>query len=161
MNKKITIFTFGLILCNSGFAANWQFVSVGAKNLISVDTNSIATVDGYKKVWVKISYGEEQTVPSTLKKYVEDKELWYLDCRGKRLTVVSNTSYNAAGEVQQSERYNFRPASLQDVIPDSNGEEVLDYVCSGKAEQANKGAKSGQSLRGALKAPSEPKATQM
>lgn len=127
------------------YAAKWELASFNSNAVFTIDASSVAPIDNFIKVWVNTSYKKEQKLELLKKTYVSDKSLWYLDCKGKRVAIVSSTSYNATGEVQNSYTVRFLASMLDDIAPETVGEDILNFVCTG--DYVKKGGEGSGSKR--------------
>jgi hypothetical protein len=124
-------FAFSLLfLAGGSSAASWYTVSQDDTRMFQIDLDSVADVSGYKKIWTKEILFKDRPVPTdTFKFYNKQMGLWYYDCKGKRTSVPASYFYNKDGEVVGGTTKPFRPAQMEDIIPDSIGEEIGKIAC--------------------------------
>lgn len=126
-------------------ASDWQYVAGAGEKFFYMDFDSVAQVGINTKVWVRADYLKPQETDSYPKKsYQASKLLYYFDCKAKMLGVVQRVSYEkmaAEGEVVESHSKKFDPKMLDDVVPESIGEGLMDAACAGPAGRAKIKAK--------------------
>lgn len=126
--KTVALLLF--FVAGASSAANWYIVRADDARAFLVDLDSIADVSGYKKIWTKEFLFKERPIPSdTFKSYVSQVGLWYYDCKEKKTSVPANYFYNKDGEVIGGTTRQFKPSQMEDVIPDSIGEEIGKIAC--------------------------------
>ena len=105
-----------------------------------MDFSSIAPVGAYRKAWVQINHQNEQETDGYPKKqYQTTRLLYYFDCQAKTLSTFQTVRYRekfAGGEVVESRSFKFNPKDLDDVVPDTVGETVMQTACASNAERA-------------------------
>jgi len=110
-----------------------------------MDFSSIAPVGAYRKAWVQVNHGVLQdTNGYPKKKYGTTRLLYYFDCRAKTLSTFQTVRYGdkfAQGDVVESKSFKFDPSGLDDAVPDTVGETVMNTACASNAERAKIKAK--------------------
>lgn len=131
--KKLLLICL-LLTSAQSFASDWQYVGGPTTASNYMDFASIGSVSGYRKAWVRVDYLEaQQTSGYPAKKFASAKFLYYFDCSGKLLATTQLVLYEkhfAEGEVVSSSSSKFDPKRLDDVVPDSVGENLLNVACS-------------------------------
>jgi surface-adhesin protein E len=116
------------------FAANWQAVGHAPGDVAYVDIDSIRTIGRYVRAWELWDFdSQEQLDGYPPRKYKSAKWLEIFDCRDRTSGVYQQILF--ADNMGQGEAVDVRSeaqdrATLEEVAPDSIGEEVLDFVCS-------------------------------
>ncbi|WP_369021508.1 surface-adhesin E family protein [Verminephrobacter aporrectodeae] len=115
-------------------AANWEYVGDSRNTgMIYVDTASIAKSPFGRKAWVRVEFYSPQEVNN--RKHSSGISLYHCDCQGRSLSVVKMAFYsgdNRSGDIVYSWSGKPTKDSLEDVMPDTVEEMILDFVCSFK-----------------------------
>jgi hypothetical protein len=119
-------------------ASDWQVVASAEKMTVLIDKNSMARAGKYKKAWFQYSYDVDQAGNSStsFKIYRSTKTLEYFDCEEHTSAQVQVAYYSAifgAGDFLGSIAVKPQAASFTEVIPDTVGEVLLEFVCKGTA----------------------------
>ena len=120
---------------NPAFAADWEPVASGDSGLIaSVDVSSMSGPRNLRKAWVRYSYKDFQKgdASSDYRQYRSKVALAYFDCPGKRSATAKIVTYygeNGSGENLSSKSDPNFAKNLDEVVPDSIGEALLERVC--------------------------------
>lgn len=122
-----------LLIGGPASASTWLEVAGSEKSQVSVDLTSIAPSKGYWKAWVKTTFDEAQdtqTYPG--KKFKETKYLQYFNCREKTQLMTKWLAYDIEGNVVESHNGQLNASAFNEVVPDTIGERVANFVCRGK-----------------------------
>jgi hypothetical protein len=154
--KKLTCFLFLLLASSFSFATDWQFAAGNDKTFYNIDFDSITSAaNKYRKAWVKANYVEDQRTDGyPTKSYRSELILYYFDCKEKTLNATQSVMYekfNAAGDVIQSKSIKFDAKNLDDVVPGSVGETLLNITCGTPAARAKLKAKNEADARKYMK----------
>ena len=119
--------------CLNASAADWKLASVGEKFHIFVDTTSISKYGKNHKAWTIWSYDESLILDDHLKTpYRSLKQLTYFDCALKRSENIHTIYYEGdlgTGKTQKSAAYKFDAKDMVDIAPETDGDEMLNFVC--------------------------------
>lgn len=116
-------------------ASDWQIISGSEKLNVFVDKSSIARSGKYKKAWFMYSNSTDQTglVYTSYKVYRSNKALEYFDCEERTTGQIQSTFYAAefgAGDALGSMILKLPQVMFSEVVPDTIGETMLNYICS-------------------------------
>lgn len=126
----------GLVSCGTFAAPEWKFVdTIDSGFAIYVDTNSIGRVSEYSsqathKAWIKqIVYKDLEQDGLAIGDY--HMILYWVHCNNSTLGAKSVTTYQKQknGLVRNNTESTSYP-KMEDVIPNSIGEGIVDTVCS-------------------------------
>lgn len=141
--KKFILASLLLASGQMALAANWVSTGISSdvyKETIGVDYDSISAYrfDSYDKnsyyvtAWVKKDFPTAQKLNDG-KLYRQAKELWYVDCLGKRVTWGDVAVYGSNGNLVWSNQNSYinthSSSNWNRVIPDSIGEDVSEFIC--------------------------------
>lgn len=135
-----------LILASSQYALSATWVPTGIssnvnKETIEIDFDSISAYyfNSYDKssyyvtAWLKFDYPTTQKLRDG-RLYRQTKELWYVDCLGKRIvrgdTAVYTNNGNLVWSNQNSYVSTYSSSNWDKVIPDTVGDGLLKTVCN-------------------------------
>lgn len=140
MRKRSWLCVLGLVT-STAIASDWQIVVSGEKMQAFIDKNSLARAGKYKKAWLTYSFDGDQpgNAGSGFKSYRSSKALEYFDCEERTSASIQTAYYSAAfgtGDFLGSSVVKPQSAVFSEVIPDTVGETLLDYVCKPAFRQA-------------------------
>lgn len=126
----ISLFSFGTYA-----EAEWKMVYAANGFVISIDTNSISNVSEHpyqtnKKVWTRyLVYNDLVQDGLAVGDYL--MILYWVNCNNKTLGLKSASSYNKLknGTWKNNSQSNSY-VSMEDIIPGSVGESIVNGVCS-------------------------------
>ncbi|MDP1594154.1 MAG: hypothetical protein Q8L80_07920 [Gallionella sp.] len=130
--KKIFVFIAFIVFSTGAFSSEWVYVgSVPGESEVKVDKSSIAsTLKSNRKAWVLFTYNEKQTQKSApYAQYDELKALWRINCSTHEVGTKA-VVWRLEGNLVDST--DIQSTSFNDVVPDSIGEIVFNYVCRSK-----------------------------
>lgn len=135
MNKHIMLAALLAVLSDGALAANWKLVSTSDTSIIYVDTTSIAKSPIGRKAWVWFEYNAPKKIPLSYpeKYFTSVVELDHYDCQNRTSAAAQQLSYASAGksgDVVDSRSIRNVKDTLEDVVPDTVGETLLNFVCS-------------------------------
>lgn len=141
------------VLCQ---AADWQYVTkASAGDTFLMDFTSVAPVGQYRKAWVQINHSAlRETSGYPAKKYHSTRLLYYFDCKSKLLGTYQTVRYSekfAEGDVVETKSFKFDPKDLDDAVPDTVGETVMQAGCASDAQRAKIKANNAAELASILK----------
>jgi hypothetical protein len=114
-------------------AAEWKAVGTTKQGTGYVDASSVAKVGMHRKAWILWNFEtEEKTTTYPTVAYRSAKTLTYFDCESQRLGSFMEVLYTepmGAGSSVKTDSYKFRHDILQDVVPETVGEDFLKFVC--------------------------------
>jgi hypothetical protein len=118
----------------SGIAeGKWRAVYADANVGVYVHQSSLARTGKYKKAWVMWNYAAGQkTVDHPVSAYQSAKWLEYFSCEERASANVQAIYYSGfagTGDSVRSYKYTVGPTSFSEVVPDSVGDTVLNYIC--------------------------------
>lgn len=123
------------IVSSVGFAASdWKVVATSNEHVYGVDLNSIAKVSEYPyqkyhKAWVKSVIVNDLTKDGmTVGDY--NMILEWVDCSSRTLGNKSQISYKQNGTVIPNAGRSMGYVKMEDVIPGTIGESILDAICN-------------------------------
>lgn len=125
-------------------ASDWVAVSTDDnKNVVSVDTSSIAPKGKYTKAWLLWNYDTQQILEevSPSKKYYSSKGLTYFDCTEGTSALIQITYYEyqaGVGVPVQSLAFDSTKVRYQDFVPDTMGEAIHKFVCKNSRNKLTK-----------------------
>jgi hypothetical protein len=128
-----------MLLSSAAHAATWEYVTEAENYIIGVAPSTIAPVKNYRKAWVLFNYRapeKHQEYPSP--EFRSIKQLSYFDCTAKQSTNVQTVYYDGemgGGKSVKSYSWKFQTDNLEDIVPDSTGESILNYVCGQKLKK--------------------------
>ena len=107
MRLKIGVLVLALFNSEAATAADWVWIGSTVDAAYFIDASSIATVNQYKKAWIRVENKDFQPIESDpSKRYLSAKVLYYFDCKAKMSVGIKQTFYaNANGS--GSEVYSF------------------------------------------------------
>lgn len=136
------------LLSGGAHAAQWHSAAHSTKLEVLVDSLSIVDIGKYRKAWSLMNYEDAQSLKGDATVvFKSTKQLRYYNCALKQHVSIQTINYSdvgGGGEMMFSQSRKFDPLLLIEVVPDSFGERILDFVCS-------------YSPPAALKPPSKPK----
>ena len=137
-------------------AADWQLTTeANSGDTFYMDFSSIAPVGTYRKAWVQINHQNQlETDGYPKKKYQTTRLLYYFDCQAKTLSTFQTVRYGekfAGGEVVESKSFKFNSKDLEDVVPDTVGEAVMQTACTSNAERTKIKAKNAAEVAEIIK----------
>lgn len=122
-----------MVTAHTALASDWQLVSGDQTLKTYVDTESLAHRGRYVKAWFLWDYASVQKgeyFPSN--QFQSRKTLWYISCSEKTFAQIQALTYTGnagAGKVVTSDAFPVDAAQFEDVVPDSIGETLVNYVC--------------------------------
>jgi hypothetical protein len=112
-------------------ASNWTLVSKPVdEERFFVDRQSLALDGKWRKAWVLFNHAEG--IPKEAPVIKSMKAQWWFDCANRAIQEVQVISYDeelGAGTPATTKNLRFSPDRFEDVVPDSVGEALLDFVC--------------------------------
>lgn len=141
--KKLILASVILASSQMAMAANWVPTGVSSnidKETIEIDFDSISAYyfNSYDKssyyvtAWIKMNYPTAQKLKDG-KLYRQTKELWYVDCLGKRITWGDMAGYTSNGNLVWSDQNSYvstySSSNWNRVIPDTVGDGLAKFIC--------------------------------
>lgn len=129
--------TTGVILCAALFSggvsgAEWRKVGEGVGSSMEVDRMSVTQLkDGQRKAWYRFRYDQPQSL-SQGKNFDEIKQLQLHRCDERTVATLQRHFYdsaNSSGSAIGSLSIPKDRLVYDEVIPDTQGETGLNYVC--------------------------------
>lgn len=121
MKKNIYLILCCLFFGLSASAANW----IEIENKVYLDLSTWEYKNGYSNVWVKLlNTGEWKPINNQRVWY--DIQRWQIDCTNHRLKINSSVTYGLKKQVLDSANIG---SLWLNIVPDSVGESVYNYVC--------------------------------
>ena len=123
------------LLSFNSYSAEWKEVS----NIWELDTSSIhKSYNGNTKFWVREVYTKEKIsnlkkiqqkhgIKKDYSKYSYTLSMYELNCSERKIGISSNVSYDKNNEV--IEKMDFEFPDMESIVPDSEGENIIQYVC--------------------------------
>jgi hypothetical protein len=129
MNKALTGFALLVIpvlvaIALPASAAQWVYIGKSADESIYLDFNSIRGTGSIRTAWTR--YVGTYNVSMLKEEF---------NCRSKEIRILRFIKYNSTGQVISTSDI---PFPVDEVVPDSTGEAVLNFIC----ERANLGESS-------------------
>ncbi len=124
-----------LVLCLvfplMAYSSDWVIISTGSDSVIYGDKQSIRTQGNSVKLWLKWVYDTPQEVEHTypVKKYTSTKSLDVYNCQDRTSTTLQTVRYSEDGSVVDSQIWKDLKSAYSEIVPDTIGESILDYVC--------------------------------
>lgn len=118
---------------NLSFAADWKYINYSDEHVYGIDINSISQVNEYsyqkyKKAWIKnVIKNDLSKDGMTVGDY--SMMLYWADCNTRTLGLKTSTSYKSNGKVIPNYSFSNSYVSMQDVIPETIGEGIIDAIC--------------------------------
>lgn len=135
--KSFTTLTASLVLATASttvLSANWVEVAGNDSVSVFVDLQSLRRSGSKVKVWEKWIYTAPMPVMNSYppKTYQSRKDLVMYQCTERRSGALQLTEYvdNDTGEVVGTLSRVDKPSLYSEVIPDSIGEAILEFVCN-------------------------------
>jgi hypothetical protein len=129
--RKILILFF---LCGNAFASDWHSISENPEISVSVDKQSISTSGSWRKAWVSYTYGSPLKVSDyTTKTYQSIKNLSAFNCQDRTSASMQSVLYSGQygnGDSVSSYVVPKNKLDFSDVVPDTHGEAILNFVCT-------------------------------
>jgi hypothetical protein len=147
MRKIITtiIIAASVLTWNHSLAADWQYAAGNETTYYNIDFDSIATMNGYRRAWVKVNFTQEQKFSGyPVKSYQSQISLFYFDCKAKTFMSTQSILYskfNALGDVVESQTIKFDPKGLDNAVPGSVAEALIKVTCGTPSSRAKLKAK--------------------
>ncbi|MFJ9533338.1 surface-adhesin E family protein [Herbaspirillum sp. NPDC101396] len=137
--KMVVALCLGLISINVQAATDWQVITYTDSYVVAIDKNSIASTGAYKKGWVLYDYQSEQAseTPYQNKKYKSALYLQYVNCPEKTLASKEELLYSGnqkQGEVVSTRSGQLSSEAFREIVPDSIGEAIFDYLCKARTQ---------------------------
>lgn len=124
------------------YSSDWIIFIKDDKFVAYVDVQSISQAGSHVKAWFMWDYMETQkNTFYPFQDYKSSKTLNYFNCSARTSAGIQSVLY--AGQVGTSNavgQYQYDPSKIvfQDVVPDTQGEIMLDYVCAAyRAKQSS------------------------
>lgn len=135
--KKLLLFAMVGILASNAYSADWKLVGRSDKTYAFVDDSSIVAQKANRKAWIMWSDIEEDSKPSSgsLPVTRSAKVLSHFNCAERTSADVQRITYSGfggEGESITSQKYTVSPASFFEVVPDTVGETIFNYICGKK-----------------------------
>lgn len=142
--KKLVLASLILASGQMAVGANWVPTGVSSnvnKETIEIDFESISAYyfNSYDKssyyvtAWIKMNYPTAQKLKDG-RLYRQTKELWYVDCLGKRITRGDVAVYTSNGNLvwsnQNSYVSTYSSSNWDKVIPDTVGDGLSKAICN-------------------------------
>ncbi|MBD2487630.1 peptidoglycan-binding protein [Aulosira sp. FACHB-615] len=113
----------------------WVIVGRTDDGFYYVDVNSIKGEGNYRSFWYKREakesrYSLDGSSPGRI--YTKQVTNFYIDCDTRKIGIIQAVAYYPSGEVEKKyeSALGSYPERLDSVIPESIGENLLEYVCS-------------------------------
>ena len=124
----------GLVSFGAWAEPNWKIINYTEDEIFSMDMNSISPISNYQathKVWMKQTiYKDLKTDGLTVGDY--RMLLQWVHCGNRTMGFKSITIYKKLKNgLVDNESFSTPSVEMNDVIPGSIGENVVDMVCSG------------------------------
>lgn len=130
--KRISILVISSLISSLTYAADWIAVDYTDELIVYVDKSNITYNKNIVKAWIKYQYELPQKDASD-KDFTDAKALYKHNCREKTSAVLQFITYDS-GKVVNSYNYTSKNLFFEDVIPESLGNSVLNYVCNLKSK---------------------------
>ena len=131
-------------------AADWYYIKSDSDLSVYVDRKSITFNGNTAKVWSSWDFNTPQPLENSYpqKTFQSVKALDLIDCKQRATANLELVHHEGkeGGAVVQSESFPRESPKFKEVIPDSFGESILNYVCAQRApvkKRANKSFKAG------------------
>lgn len=115
--------------------SDWIYVAFGHDNseLLVRPRTIVQSGDG-RKAWFKTTYPEKKQTPAYAKTvdisyHLHSISLNYFRCDVRTMATVQTTYYDDKGAVVGSYEMEVKDARFSEVVPDSVGEEMLEFIC--------------------------------
>ena len=137
---SVSLIPMLVFVTRTAVASDWQLVSNGKESKVYVDTESLGHHGRYVKAWFLWDYAsqqKDQIFPD--QRFLSQKILWYISCSEKTAAQIQLLSYTGKagdGDVVTRRITPIGLAQFEDVVPDSVGQILVNYVC--KREGAKK-----------------------
>jgi len=123
-----------LTISASAIAAEWEVVSAASTISIEIDKASIVQQKaGVRKAWSRFWRHPLQQTPDG-QQYSRLMQLSLYNCNDRTIGVMQRHFFNDEKSDSSVESNHFSPKEIQfdEVIPDSHGDVILNFVCSAK-----------------------------
>ena len=143
--KRLLIALVALSVALPVAATEWAPVRISTDSEhVWVDRSSIVWHTSYVRAWFLWDFSAPQTT-SKRKSFVSMKLLSYFNCSLRQLSsrqVLYYDQPHGIGQPVESYAYMFEQVklSMQDVVPDTSGEQILNYVCKNAPKSRRKSA---------------------
>ena len=132
MRALLPLFT--LLISASAYASDWVFVTDTDDETIFVDKSSIVQIGKYKKAWVWHDGKSARFLDSSssFDTYLSTLELSLARCDERTSSYIRDIYYEKSsmkGKVVYSYGEELSKAKFQDVVPNSVGENIFNYIC--------------------------------
>jgi len=112
----------------------WHFVAASSKNAYFINTARISNDDDSRWFWTKqVSLPASAQAQYYTGNYLQNYQA--ANCPGRMSVIKTTTEFDANGSVVNTDNSPITAESWSPVSPDSVGEAMLDYVCSGFAKE--------------------------
>lgn len=132
--KRVFLFIAFATNAGTALAAEWIVVGGNSKVETSVDIQSLRRSGEKIKVWIKWIYEEPNEAEGIYprKMYQSAKSLSIYNCAENSSITIQDILYSekGGGEVIKSVTVTEAKARYSEVVPDSIGEAILQYVCT-------------------------------
>jgi hypothetical protein len=121
-----------IVVATAAHPAQWQLVEGSSKLTLHVDVESIRSEGGRVKAWFRWNYAETQYTYPNREPFRSMKELNYFDCGKRTYAIAQSVAYaerDGRGESPYRAALPFSQLTFEEVIPESIGELMLEYVC--------------------------------
>lgn len=129
----------------SVMASDWTIVGQGQGTTVAVDVQSIAPRGKFTKAWVIFTYDHsQQPTAFATRAFQSMKSLAVYDCTERTMAVLQAIDFTGpagSGDFAGSFSIDLSRATFTDVVPDSNGEILLRFICSRAGKPAADPAK--------------------
>ena len=129
--KRVAIVVACLALSATATAANWVLVGDNPKATVEVDRAGITREGATTKAWFRWNYAAPQYTAGDKKAYRSAKQLNVFNCSKRQYAIAQQIGYEELDSMGDSVFHEaFRKLEYVEVIPDSIGESMLEYVCA-------------------------------
>lgn len=138
MTLRPSILFLALLLLPTLAPAQERWVYVGGNDDVDafVDKQSLRRTGSKVKAWVRVNYSTPRDSGDSKKKFQSAVSLSMHNCADRTsstLQVAQYSSIGGTGETVWSMTCEDKPSTYSDVIPETIGEAVLEYVCKATA----------------------------
>lgn len=133
---KRTLGVLALFMSSHIYASDWEPISFGADVVTYVDKESIRFQKGSVKAWTKWMHMSPQKVEMSYpeKTFTLTKQLSLYKCSDRTYAIIQVIRYEepSGNNVVDSYQIDEKQANYSEVVPDTLGEEMLNWVCNRK-----------------------------
>jgi hypothetical protein len=103
----------------------WRLIASSGKIDYYMDVTQTYLAGPYRASWTRADHSKNENVS-----YFESKDLWYFDCKQRRMAIKAWANFDESGQLADSHEVPDRDLDWQIVVPESVGESRFNAICS-------------------------------